>query len=221
MKKINPPRILKQTLTEQMAYALSGDDIQKLVPFRVKVYRYSDIKDFDNIDQLLQPYGSVIILFETSVTKHNQFMGHWCCLCKTYDEDNNESINFFDSYGIIPDDEKKKIDKEFMQLIGTTDNYLSKLLWESKNKCDMTIEYNEKKLQKMAKNINTCGRWCAVRLILKELSLRDFQAFMERLKLQYKRPGDEIVTILTQPILDDEMTSSELYKSLSDLFFDN
>lgn len=238
-------------LNEQIAKPLSSEEIQKLIPFSVRVYKYSEIKDFDDINQLLEPYGACIILFETNVIDPNNnknnavskngpntkqaikkrlikmkefnegsWMGHWTCLCRTVDDDGNDSINFFDSYSIIPDDEKKKIDKSFMNIIGTTENYLSRLLWNARLKYDIVIEYNEKKFQKMDRLINSCGRHVALRLILKEFSLRAYQNFMERLKLQYDRPYDEIVTILTEPVLNDEMTSRDLYVLLKDMLLD-
>lgn len=69
----------------------------------------------------------------------------------------------------------------------------------------------------MKPNINTCGRHCAMRLILKDLSMDDYQNFMNTLKTKYHKSPDEIVTILTDPVLNDEMTSNELRQLLSEL----
>lgn len=106
-----------------MSISLSGDQIKKLVPYPINIYQYPDIKKFKNIDELLRPSDAAVILFNTNETNEGMF-GHWTCLLKTIDDDNNDSINFFDSYGIVPDDEKKMINKHFMNIIGQTANYL-------------------------------------------------------------------------------------------------
>lgn len=204
-------------IKSDMAIALSGEQIQKLLPYNVRVFRYPEIKDFDNVDRLLEPYGAAVILFDTSKLPTGQHMGHWTALMRTFDDDRNSSINFFDSYGFIPDDEKKYIDKQYMNVVGMTDNYLTKLLWDSKKKYDDVIEYNEVKLQKMNKDISTCGRHVAMRLIMKDISMNEYQDFMRSLVKKYKKTPDEIVTILTQPVLDNQMTANELRDLLVEL----
>lgn len=258
-------KILQMRMEELIAQPLTSEMILKLIPFKVRIYRYSEIKDYQDINELLEPYGCAILLFETNIidprtnkgvavppqqevrktnrgtsegiSRENKraeaikkrvismrefnegsWIGHWVGLCRTVDEDRNDSINFFDSYGIIPDDEKKKIDRYFMNLIGTTENYLTKLLWNARKDYDLIIEYNQIPFQKMSKTINTCGRWVATRLIMRDISMKDFQEFMKKMKKQYDRPYDEIVTLLTQPVLDDEMTSNEFSQILHEFY---
>lgn len=206
----------KKNIPNPMSISLSGDQIKSLVPYPINIYQYPDIKHFKNIDDLLRPSGATVILFNTNETNEGMF-GHWTCLLKTIDDDNNDSINFFDSYGIVPDDEKKMINKHFMNIIGQTANYLSKLLLDAKTINNDVVEYNEKKLQQMKPNINTCGRHVAIRLILKDLSMNDYQKFMDQLKSKYKKSPDEIVTILTDPVLNGQMTSYDLAQLLSEL----
>ena len=50
-------------LKRDLAYALSDQDIKKLNP-RAKLLLYQDVQRYKNIDQLLHPYDSVIILYE-------------------------------------------------------------------------------------------------------------------------------------------------------------
>jgi hypothetical protein len=218
-------------IKQQIASPLTSDELQKLFPFPIRIIRYGLLPSFQNLDQILDPYGAAIILFETEVLNGNPnqmkiknpkksapiYSGHYVALCRSVDDDNNPSINFFDSYGIIPDDEKKYIDKEFQSIIGTSYNYLSQLLLHANNNYDEVIEYNQIRFQKMDKNVSTCGRYCAIRVLLKEFPLDQFQEFMKRLKNRYDRSYDEIVVILTQPVLDGEISAKELQGLLRDM----
>jgi hypothetical protein len=107
---------------------------------------------------MLDDNGCCILLFETN-RNNGHSMGHWTCLCRTKDDENNDSINFYDSYSYIPDDEKNKIDPIFMDLVGMSRNYLSKLLYDSHQQMDDVIEYNDKKHQRMSPSVAVCGRF--------------------------------------------------------------
>lgn len=201
-----------------MNIALSGEMVQKLLPFKVRIFRYSDIANFNDIDKLLEPYGCAVILFETPMKKGSNMGGHWTSLCRTVDDDNNPSVNFFDSYSIIPDDQKKYIDKQFQNIIGQSENYLTKLLYDTQKKYDDVIEYNDVQFQKMDPKISTCGKHVAIRLIMKDISMNQYQNFMKYMKEQYGRSYDEIVTILTEPVLNNQMSSLELRKIMEDFY---
>lgn len=197
---------------------LSGSQIQKLLPFKIKIVKYTEIANYDDIDKLLEPFGCVVVLFETPTIKGSS--GHWVGLCRTVDDDNNPSINFFDSYGKPVDDQKKFIDKKFQQVIGQSENYLTWLLYQSKKLYGDEVEYNEIPFQKMDPNINTCGRWVSLRLIMKDKSMNEFQNFMKYLKNSYGKSYDDIVVILTNPVLTNEINSRDFKVVLNDLFSD-
>ena len=83
-----------------MNISLSSDDILKALDSKVKIIQYPDISKYKTIDNLLAPYNRVVILYLT--TKN---YGHWVCIFKN----KNNQIEFFDSYGIKPDNELKFI----------------------------------------------------------------------------------------------------------------
>lgn len=205
-------------IVESMKLSLSGDQVQKLIPFKVRVFTYPEIKNFHHVDQLLDPYGAVVILFNTSEGKEGQAIGHWCGICRTLDDDHNPSINFFDSYSMIPDDEKKYINKNFLEEKGMKENFLLGLLYDAQQRLDDVIEYNDMRMQKMSPNIRTCGRFTALRLTMKDKSMNKFQKFIKRLQEKFSKSPDEIVTLLTQPVLDGEMTSQQLRNILEELY---
>ena len=134
---------------------LTGEDLIKICEGNVRVISYHELKGINTIQQLLEPYGAIIILYETK-----QNFGHYTALF--YDK--NKNLEFFDSYGFKPDAELK---------YATYDNtpYLTNLLKKYKG----NIIYNTEDLQKWAKDVNTCGRWCATRIRMKNLTAQEFR----------------------------------------------
>ena len=200
-----------------MARSLTGDEIKKIVPWDVPIYRYPELDKYEDIDKLLGHNGCCVILFETIRNEHSS-IGHWTALIRTLTDDRDPSINFFDSYGIKPDLQKNKIDSKFMEMIDMTNNYLTNLLYNADKYTNDVIEYNEKHFQQLIPNINTCGRHCVLRIILKDLSMNEYQKFIDNLRNQFKKPVDEIVTILTDPVLNNEITPMAFVNMLHELF---
>lgn len=132
-------------------YALSSEDIYNAMDGKTKVLLYSQIADYDSIDDLLSPNGNVFILYQSKPR-----YGHWCCLFRR----NKKNIQFFDSYGFFPDSEMKLINKNFLCESNQLRKHLSHLLINS----HYTINYNDKPLQEFKKGVNTCGRWCLLRV---------------------------------------------------------
>jgi len=135
-----------------------------------EVFLYSELKNIQDIDELLLR-GSAIILYE----KTRGDIGHWVCLTKR-----NNTIEYFDSYGRPPDPIKYLHGKR---------PYLSKLLFYS----DYDLEYNEHNYQKAG--MSTCGRHCIIRVLLKDEPLENYNKIM----MAHGDP-DELVTILSDII---------------------
>jgi hypothetical protein len=172
-----------KTLNEHKSIPLSDLDVMRLVQNKAKVLTYGDLANFDTLDEVLEPYGSIFLLYEA---KPN--FGHWCCVFKM--EDN--TIEFFDPYGGFPDTQLDYIPEYFRKVSGQYYPHLSALLYES----PYNLTYNEHKFQKHGPNINTCGRWCALRMALKDLTLKQFS------KLFKTKYSDYLATLLTLFDLD-------------------
>ena len=71
-------------------------------------YCYRELRDITQIEQILKD-NSVVILYANKPKR-----GHWICLIR-YIKNNVPTLEFFDSYGFFPDDEKKIISKEFLR----------------------------------------------------------------------------------------------------------
>ena len=156
---------------------LSGADIERITDGKCRIIAYEDLSGFLNIDQLLQPHNAVIILYQT---KKNY--GHWVSILKY---DNN--IEFFDPYGFGVDEELEIIEHLHIR---NEKPHLTELL----NSSNYNIIVNNKKLQKFAEHINTCGRWCSLRVRFKDVDLKKFTDLMTKNKCY---DGDFWVSALT------------------------
>lgn len=166
-------------IKEQMKYSLSDDDLRRITSGICNVYEYKDILRFNDIDELLEPNGCAIILYNTDFK-----FGHYTCLLKFGD-----TIEFFDSLALPVDWELLFVKKNKRKLLDESEPHLSKLLAQSPYK----IIYNKKKLQKFSNQVSTCGRWCAIRVALKDVPLNKFQNFF----LNQSKSPDYLVTAFT------------------------
>nr|VAV82190.1 hypothetical protein GUARANI_11 [Guarani virophage] len=164
--------------------ALSNFDILEMLDNKAEIVLYPNLIKYETIDDVLGPYGACVLLFEA---KKNY--GHWCCLFKR--EDN--SIEFFNSYGGYPDNSLKYIPLHYREVSNQYYPYLSLLLLKYPHK----LYYNEFKFQKRANDIRTCGRWCVLRLLLKHLDIYEFKKYVDDMCSYYKVTPDELVTMIT------------------------
>lgn len=161
---------------------LSESDILNLIDDKANVLTYRELEEYDNINDALGNHKALILLYET---KPNY--GHWTCVFKV----GKNKIQFFDSYGLFIDDEMNFVPNIFKETNYNDYRHLSKLLYNSGYK----IYYNNYKLQSDStdeQQINTCGRFVAVRLALRDLTEDQFANIF----LRFDDP-DLLVTYLT------------------------
>ena len=163
---------------------LSLEDIKIITNNECDVVVYHNLVQYNSIEDLLGEKGAVILLFET---KRN--FGHWTAIF--YQDENRNSLEFFDSYGFYPDEEL-----DYAKYDNTP--YLTDLLKKSK----LPYIYNKKKLQVFAHEINTCGRWTSLRIVFRNLGLAQFQRLFQR--NQYYN-GDFFVSALTYLYTKDKV----------------
>lgn len=141
------------------------------------VLTYSDLKSMS--DGQFSSLLPMIVLYEVC-----DEYGHWICVFK-----NDEGINFFDSLGIIPDDELDLFENGYKPL-------LLKLIYNHSIKNNIDIIYNHRCLQKNKPYINTCGRYCILRLKFKDMYNDDFLSLFDKAKKVGIEP-DVFVTMST------------------------
>ena len=152
---------------------LSGDDIHRITDGAAKVMSYHELADISDISQIFSPQGVCILLYETRLN-----YGHWVALI-----DQGDFIEFFDSYNFKPDEELN-----YAKYNQTP--YLSNL----KKKSGRRIVYNDVRLQVFAEDVNTCGRWTSIRVLMRDIPIRQFQQMFKKVK-HYN--GDLWVSALT------------------------
>lgn len=171
------------TIKKYQDMALSNLDLIKLLDGKANIIIYPDLVKYDSIDQILGQYGACFLLFEAKPK-----YGHWVCLMKR-----GNIIEFFNPYGGYPDDSLDRIPMIFRKKTGQVIPLLSLLLLDS----PYELEYNEFQFQKHNKNIRTCGRHSAVRLLLKDLNIYEYKTFLDLLCRKMGLNYDELVTVLT------------------------
>ncbi len=161
--------------------SLTNEDIMKLCNGKVNIMTYENLTSYDNIDKCLEPYGALIMLYET----RNNY-GHWVCILKH----KKKKLEFFDSYGLMPDDELKFVPNNFREINNMMYPHLTYLL--EKSGCN--IEYNHTKLQSKLDDVNTCGRWVSMRVNMRNYALPKFVNFFTK---NNDRNPDWLCTALT------------------------
>lgn len=141
-------RMYTPTSKNQLNYMLKG---------KTKILLYDECLLYDNIKDLLAPYGNCIILYpNTDKGSVEDPIGHWICLLVV----NGDTIEYFDSYGAEVDsmiiDYNDNSDPTRGELIPP---HISKLLSESG--CSK-MEWNETTFQ--SDDTSTCGLWCVLRI---------------------------------------------------------
>ena len=170
-------------LKKELAYALTDSDIMNLMDGEANIESYTNLLNYDSIDELLGDYGRCFLLFELKPRE-----GHWVLIHRLP----NNHIELFNSYGGkygaggYVDDCLDYIPKKFKAKSNQDYPYLSKLLSE----CPYKIDYNQYKLQSTKPSVRNCGRWCVMRAWLSDIKLADFAK-------AFKKRGDEVVTYLT------------------------
>jgi hypothetical protein len=171
---------MEKAIKKYAKYSLSNSDIENLLDHKMNLILYPELAKFDNIDDVLGPYGACVILY---LTRHNY--GHWVCIFRRP----GNKLEFFDSYGLMPDDELKFVSENIRRELKQDYPHLTWLLYNSGYK----IEFNHHKFQKKGSDIATCGRWVVLRLLLRDISLTQFINLFKGIK-----NPDYIVTAVTQ-----------------------
>lgn len=174
--------------------ALSDIQIMDLVDNKANLILYSDLHKINHIDELLEPYGACIILYESKPR-----YGHWTAVIKL----NNKEIEFFNSYGDdgkihegIPDAMLGYIPKAFRQKSNQNHTYLAKLMVDS----PYNLSYNQYNFQKDGEHIKTCGRHVGKRINWKHLSLDEYKRTLDKYRKEFETDYDGVVSILTRHI---------------------
>lgn len=158
-------------------YSFTDGDIKHIFGANTPIFTYDQLANITNydIEKILNSKKFMFILYQTTPTT-----GHWTCLIKT-----KGAIEFFDPYGV-------EIDKQFQNgQVMPNRRYLANALLKLYNKYPIT--YNQYKFQELSPDVNTCGRHCIVRILLRDMDLNSYRDFIMRMGPD----ADASVTYLT------------------------
>jgi hypothetical protein len=172
------PYSLKTLISNREKVELDGDQMNLITEGKCKIVAYEQLKNCKTIDECLGGKQGLIILYQ-----HEQNEGHWCLLMKV----GNGVLEFFDPYAIKMDNELKFSDYNLRIHQGEKVPHLTYLIEQSKYK----LIQNTTQLQKYKHDVNTCGRWVAIRFRFREFSLKQFVDLFKNLD------GDFYVSAMT------------------------
>jgi len=161
-----------------MDYMVSSDDLKKMLGDDLKIINFNQLKDYNDIYELLPKKKDYCVIFYTDDYKNGCMVGHWTCLLRYYDY-----FEFFDSYGLTVSQELKFLSDEKRKRYGEETDYLENLLEPVKH------NYNHTDYQKWDDKTTTCGRWVIIRIYLFKkgiISERDFNIYI----MEKKRVGN-------------------------------
>lgn len=153
----------------EVDHPLSGREVQEWLPY-ARMFRFRELGKMRSLDDLLGPGKTAVLLYEIQ-----ERQGHWVCVF----ERPNGTIEVFDSLGYAPDAELGFIPADFQESSNQDHTYLLKLLAHTKNR----VEYNENGIQKDKRGISSCGRWCIFRIANRDMSVKQFQNFVKKNKI--------------------------------------
>jgi hypothetical protein len=164
--------------------ALGDNIIRKYLP-NARIIKYSELKNFNNIEDLLPNEQSYCILLYESQPNS----GHWTAIMRI-----DDNIEYFDSYGNKPD-LPLTWSKNINASLGQSIPYLSQLL----NKTNRNVFYNDFQYQKENRDIATCGRHCIFRILCltkNYYNLKQYCNFIKGLKYKSNESYDDIVSYM-------------------------
>jgi len=161
---------------------LSDDDLRHILGEDIKIIKYSQLADYNDLNDLLPQRNDCCILFY----EEQLDVGHWTGLLK-YDD----KFEHFDSYGIKPDSELRWLTMRARQRLNEAIPYLSNLL------AKVAYIYNTVRFQSDDHTVNTCGSHVAFRLYnfkKNSMHLKQYQDYMKELKTESQMSYDFIVS---------------------------
>lgn len=178
---------IKNKFIDKSSYSFSGEDIHNFTDGKCEIITYPMLLEYDNLFDVFNGKKALVLLYETGPS-----YGHWCTLLIHP----KNKIEFWDSYGLVPDDEIKFIPKAYRKQSGQDYNHLTALLLNTG--CE--IEYNHTQMQQHNKDagfeVATCGRWCAARIYFRKVPLTKFIKIIKSAE-KYGVSPDQVVIYLT------------------------
>jgi len=175
----------RQEIKSRISKPLTDGDIEKHTGLK-EVLKYSELSKYKTIEDLLPTDKSyVIILIEDRLNS-----GHWVAVMRY-----NKTIEYFNSYGAKWDTDWKFINRMVRMILGENTNEMTRLMDTAKADGWDTI-CNKHRFQKISSQIQTCGRWCVLRIEMMKMgyTLPEFYDFIKKREKESGEKTDFIVS---------------------------
>jgi hypothetical protein len=180
------PIVTEKMIAGRISTPMTDADLERHTGIKpADIIKYSDLKNYNDITDLLPDEKSArIILIED---KYNS--GHWVAIMRY-----GKTIEYFNSYGAKWDTDWKFVNRMARIILGENTNEMTRLMDKAKQDGWNTI-WNEKAFQKVSNQVQTCGRWCVLRIEMMKMgyNLKEFQDFIKKRKTEEKKDADWIV----------------------------
>lgn len=157
----------KKDLSQLKEYALSGEDLVRLVG-AIEVISYPDLDQYNSIDDLFAKRNQVVILFLTE----SKEMGHWLGMLF---HPKHQLVEIFDSYGLTVDGNRQWLTPAKIRSLDQAAPQINDLLRKSRYKS----VYNNTPLQADDGETATCGRHVACRIMHSDMMLEKYIDLIE------------------------------------------
>lgn len=157
-------------------FPFSDANLRTVMEGKARIMTYRTLMDCNDLEEVLGEHGAVIILYETRPN-----YGHWCCMYSAAPG----LIEFFDPYGFPPDSQ--------LQYCKGMNVY--PVLEDMFKRAGVRCHWSSAKFQKESDSVSTCGRWCSLRIALREINPKAFEEMF--LSKRNKLPPDTYATLLT------------------------
>lgn len=173
-------------IKQRVSKPLTDGDLERLIGIKSDdILKYSDLSGYAKIEDLLPSDNSFrIFLIED---KYNS--GHWVCVMRYGD-----TIEYFNSYGCKWDTDWRFINKMIRVILGENTNEMTRLMDQAKKDGWKTV-WNKHRFQKLDNKVQTCGRWCVMRIELMKMgyNLPEFYDFIKHQEKALKEKSDFVV----------------------------
>lgn len=141
---------------------LSSDQVQELAGGGIRIIRYPDLDELKNWDELVNsPNQAAAVLFCVDSPES----GHWIGAFNS-----DDGAHIFDPLGLALDSERKHISAEAREELDQQNPEFARLLETT----DLKPHVSRVDFQENVPNVNTCGRWVALRIKNRLLTDADF-----------------------------------------------
>ena len=177
---------IRREIKDRIPKPLTDGDIERHIGVKKDdILKYSDLKSFPKIEDLLPEDKSFrIILIEDRFNS-----GHWVCVMRY-----GKTIEYFNSYGCKWDTDWKFVSKMVRMILGENTNEMTRLM-DTASKDGWSTVWNKHRFQKLSSKIQTCGRWCVLRIEMMKMGydLQQFFDFIKKCEKQMSEKSDFIV----------------------------